>query len=695
MEFQIVHSIPGRIRVRLNPDTLKRYRHSYIARALADIPGITSVKINPLSGGILVHYLVPRISLKTVLTLLKALKLNDFPLMPREKQPVSLGWSYIGYVLYRLLQPYPLKPYFTMLGAAPYIIRGLKALMRGKVDINLLDASALSASLLQRNFRAASTLTFLLKTGEYLEEWAKRRSRTSLEESIASISGQIWIKDGDVERQIPYSQVQVDDLVVVRAGAMIPVDGQVEQGEAMVNEASLTGEPLPVMRAPGRSVHAGTVLEEGELYIRVRQKGEDTRYRQIISLIETSEASKAQIETRVNAIADKVVPFNFLLAGLVYAFTRNSLKVATALSVDYSCAIKLSTPLVFLAAMKEGLNHGVFFKGGATVEMLSRVDTVIFDKTGTLTKAQPAVVKVIGYNGYSQREVLKISACLEEHFPHPVAKAVVKHALDKKVEHLLEHAQVKYIVAHGIATVYQDKHTVIGSRHFINEDEKVDVSIAKAHEDAAAAQGYSVLYLARDGVLAGILYIDDPVREEAAEVVKMLRCVGIKYIYMITGDNRRAANKVACELGISGFMAETLPHQKAEAVKVLQSRGRCVAVIGDGMNDSPALSAADVGIAMKGGADLARHVADITMNDATLYPLVAARILAQRALKRIKSNNVSAVGINTALMGFGLSGVITQASSVWLHNLTTLGISVNSMRALLPKADDEADTDVS
>ena len=689
MDFNIVHSINGRIRVRLNPDTLKLYRHGYIARALADVPGITGVKINPISGSVLVHYHPEQLTQEMVLLLLQTLQLSEFPLAKQDKQSVSLGWLYIGYLLYRFMQPYALKPYFTIFGAVPYIMKGLRSLSRGKMDIDLLDASALSASLLQRNFRSASTLTLLLKTGEYLEQWAKHRSRTSLEDSIANVSGLVWIKEGDAEKQIPYSQVKADDTVAIRAGAMIPVDGTVINGEALVNESSLTGEPLPVMRAAGHTVHAGTVLEEGELYVCVLQKGEDTRFRQIIHMIEESEASKAQIETRANALADKVVPFNFLLAGSVYALTRNPMKATTALSVDYSCALKLSTPLVFLAAMKEGLNHGVFFKGGATLEMLSRVDTIVFDKTGTLTKAHPSVAKVIGYNGYTPREVLKIAACLEEHFPHPVAKAVVKHAVDENVEHLLEHAEVKYIVAHGIATKYQDKHTVIGSRHFICDDEKVDIAVAAADEEQAAALGYSILYLARDNMLAGILYIYDPAREEAAEVINMLRHTGIKYIYMVTGDNQRTANKIAGELGITGFMAETLPNQKAEAVKALQSKGRCVAVVGDGMNDSPALSVADVGIAMKGGADLAQHVADITLNDASLYPLVIARILSQRAMRRISYNNVSAIGINTLLMAFGIVGTLTGTSSMWLHNLTTLGISANSMRALLPTADDK------
>lgn len=687
MDFNIVHTLNGRIRVRLNPDTLKLYRYGYLARALADAPGITGVKISPVTGSILVHYQPGQLTEVMVLRLLRAMRLSEFPPAKHEKSPVSPGWSYIGYLLYRLIRPYSLKPYFTILGAIPYIIKGLRSLAKGRIDIDLLDASALSAALLQRDFRTASTLTLLLKTGQYLEQWAKYRSRLSLEESIANISGLVWVKAGDGEKQIPYSQIKAHDTVVIRAGAMIPVDGKVIGGEAMVNESSLTGEPLPVMRGEGHTVHAGTVLEEGELFVSVLQKGEDTRFRQIIHMIEESESAKAEIETRANAIADRIVPFNFLLAGSIFALTRNPVKASIALSVDYSCALKLSTPLVFLAAMKEGLNHGVFFTGGATMEMLSRVDTIVFDKTGTLTKAEPNVAKVIGYNGYSAHEVLKIAACLEEHFPHSVAKAVVKHAVDENVEHLLEHAEVKYIVAHGIATEYQNKHTVIGSRHFICDDEKVDITIAAADEERAAARGHSILYLARDNVLAGILYIHDPARAEAAEVIQMLRHAGIKYIYMVTGDNQRTAKKIADQLGISGFMAETLPHHKMEAVKVLQNKGRCVAVVGDGMNDSPALSVADVGIAMKGGADLAQHVADITLNDASLYPLVIARILSQRAMRRIAHNNVAAIGINTLLMGFGIRGVLTGTSSMWLHNLTTLGISANSMRALLPKAD--------
>jgi Cu2+-exporting ATPase len=496
--------------------------------------------------------------------------------------------------------------------------------------------------------------------------------------------GQIWIRKDGRDEQIPYSQLETGDLVVLRSGALIPIDGKVVQGNALVNESSMTGEPLAVSRSSGATVHAGTVIEEGELIVEVITKGEDTRFQKIVHLIEESEASRAKTEFRANELADKAVPFSFIAAGLAGLTNGGLQKAQTVLSIDYSCAIKLSTPLVFLSAMREGLNNGVFFKGGAPMEALAGVDTIVFDKTGTLTKAAPAIERIIPYNGYTGDEVLKISACLEEHFPHPVAKAVVKHALEKGLEHREKHTTVKYIAAHGIATEYEGQHTVIGSRHFVSDDEGIDISIAAADETTAAQEGKSLLYLAREGKLAGLLIIDDPLREEAAEVITMLRKLGIKRIYLLSGDNKRTTERIAHQLGADGFRGELLPHEKTGFVQALKNLGCTVAVVGDGMNDSPAMSAADVGIAMKDGADLAQNVADITLKDPSLYPLVIARLMSQRAMKKIRDNTTAAIGINSALILMSFMGSFTTTTSVWLHNLATLGVSMNSMRPLLP-----------
>ncbi len=685
MLFCRVHSIPGRVRYRIDPDTLRVYRYNALAHMLSDIPGVLSVSVNPRTGSVLLRYDAAALPESHIAEIMSALPIDELPKNDPKVKDVSLGWSYIGYQILRSLRPPALKPFLTVLGALPFFAEGLRAVLKGKMNVQLLDAAAIAASLLQRDFKSASTLMMLLKTGDYLEGWAKQRSRENLAASISLNVGQVWVLRDGREEQVPYSQIQPDDDVVIRAGTMIPVDGTVISGNALINESSMTGEPLSASRSAGASVHAGTVVEEGELVVRVHHKGEDTRFQKIVQLIQESESAKADIETRANEIADKVVPFNFAVAGGTYLLTRNPMKASAALSVDYSCAIKLSTPLVFLAAMREALTYGVFFKGGAAMEALSRVDTVVFDKTGTLTAATPAVTKIVAFNGYTGREVLKISACLEEHFPHPVAKAVVKHALDEGVEHQEEHTEVKYIVAHGIATKYRQEHTVIGSRHFICDDEGIDLSECVAAEQEAADGGYSLLYLARGGVLAGMIFINDPVRPEAKEVIAMLRHLGIKRFYMLTGDNVRTAERVAAQLGIDSFRGEVLPDQKADIVKLLKSKGCNVAVVGDGMNDSPALSCADVGIAMKGGADLAQEVADITLKDPSMYPLVIARIMAERSVKRIKGNNVAAVGINSALMFMSILGRFTPTTSVWLHNLTTLGLSINSMRALMPK----------
>jgi Cu2+-exporting ATPase len=646
---------------------------------------VKSAAVNPRTGSVLIYHEGRGSGEEAIFAALEALRLEDFPRRGDIPPLPSLGWSYIGYHLYRLLQPRRLRPFLTFAGALPYFAAGLRALAAGKMNIDLLDASAIGLAMIQKNFASASTLIMLLKTGGYLEKWAKLRSRESLEAAISLKVDRVWVRGRDGDVQTPYSQLKAGDIVIIRAGSMIPVDGEVEGGNALVNESSMTGEPLSAARSAGDTVHAGTVIEEGELFIKVAHKGEDTRFEKILRLIRQAEAAKAPAETQAGEIADKVVPFNFIIALLTFLATGGLTKASAALSVDYSCAIKLSTPLVFLAAMKEGLYNGVFFKGGAPLETLAKTDTIVFDKTGTLTKAAPRIDSVIAYNGYTEHTVLKIAACLEEHFPHPVAKAVVKYAVEKKTEHKEEHAAVKYIAAHGIATEYRGKHTVIGSRHFISEDEGVDVSPAATDEEAAALRGCSALYLAQGGVLAGMILIHDPVREEAHEVIAMLRRLGIRHFIMLTGDNKHAAERAARELGIECFRGEALPQDKAAYVNFLKEKGRVVAVVGDGMNDSPALAAADVGIAMKDGADLARNVADITLRDPSLYPLVIARLMSREAMKRIRGNTICAVGINSLFMFLSIFGGIGTTASVWLHNLTTLGISLNSMRKLLPK----------
>jgi Cu2+-exporting ATPase len=678
------------VRFRVQPGALTASAAAYIARELGAVPGAAAVTVNPRTGGILIHYdsgVVSRAAL------FRALEKIDPPASskPGARPKGELAWSYIAYQLRRLLTPPALKPLFTLLGALPFFVQGLKSLARARLDVPVLDAAAVGAALAQGNTGAASTLIMLLKTGEYLEAWAKDRSRENLAAALSLKTGQVWVRSPDgVDRELPYEALRPGDRIVLRAGALIPIDGKVLEGRALVNEAALTGESLPVEKTPGAAIHAGTVIEEGELAAEVLKKGEDTRYEGIIRLIEEGEGAKADTEIRANRIADRAAPFTFAAAGLTWLISRNSRKAAAVLSVDYSCAIKLSTPLAFLAAIREGLGNGVFFKGGAPMEKFAACDTIIFDKTGTLTLAAPALERIIPYNGFSKTSALKIAACLEEHFPHPVAKAVVAAALERKVRHREEHSSVKYIAAHGIASEYRGKHTVIGSRHFIGDDEGVDLSIAEADEAAAAAEGYSVLYLAQEKKLAALLLIKDPPRAEAAEVIAMLRALGIRRIYLLSGDNKKTTRRIARSLSLDGWRGELLPGDKRVIVRELRERGCRVAFVGDGMNDSPAMSAADVGIAMKDGADLARETADISLKESSLYPLVIARVMAQRVMKRVNANTRGAILLNSIFILMGLaenSGLNAGSSrSVWLHNLTTLALSVNAMRPLLGEA---------
>ncbi|MDR2401823.1 MAG: heavy metal translocating P-type ATPase [Deferribacteraceae bacterium] len=682
MNFQIVHKLPRRIRVRVKKGEIARCSIDSLSHGLASIKGVGSVAVNPRTGSVLIVHTALESELLQALSLFRLEDVKE----RSEPLPKSIGWSYIGYHIYRLLQPSKLRWIFTIAGAIPHILRGLSSLSRFKVDINVLDAAALLAALLQKDFKSASTLKMLLTTGEYLEKWAKQRSKESLIQAVSLNIGEVWVQRGDTLKLIPYAEVDKGDHAMVYAGSLIPVDGKVISGTAMVNESSLTGEMLAVAKSGGDTVHAGTAVEEGEILVEVKGKGVETRFQKIIALLQESELSKADVETKANQFADKVVPFNFLIALLTFLITRNPVKIAAALSVDYSCAVKLSTPLVFLSSMREALANGVFFKGGQAIEALSYADTIVFDKTGTLTEASPKVEKIIPYNGFTEKQVLKIAACLEEHFPHPVAKAVVKCALERDVQHKEEHSEVKYILAHGIATSYDTQHTVIGSKHFVSEDESVDVSVAYEAEQEAGEAGHSLLYLAQTGVLIGVLVISDPIRKEAEETIKMLRALGIKRLYMLTGDNVRAARRVSEKLGIDSYKGEMLPNEKAEFVKALKESGCNVAVVGDGMNDSPALSYAHVGVAMKGSSDLAEQVSDITLKTDSLYTLVIARLIAQRSMERIRKNNICAVGVNSILMFLGITGILTNQSSVWLHNLTTLSISLNSMKNLLPKA---------
>jgi len=575
--------------------------------------------------------------------------------------------------------------------SVPYLKRCLDSLTHGRLDVDALDGTAIAVSLLRRDFRTVGLLTLLLGFGDALERYTQKRSLENLASHLALQVDKVWVRREGADMLIPFQELDESDLVTVRDGTVIPVDGVVAEGVASVNESSLTGEALGVMRTVGSSVYAGTVVEAGELFIRPTSIGRDTRMQQIVRFVENAEQLKAGIQARYEKLADRAVPFTFALAGLVFLATRNLARAASVLLVDYSCALRLATPLAILSAMNEGVGHKVMVKGGRFLESLSRVDTVVFDKTGTLTQSRPEVACVIPVTQeqggsaavQGEEEVLRLAACLEEHFPHPVAKAVVHAAEERGLQHAEEHAEVEYVVAHGIASQWRGRRVLLGSRHYISQDEGVDVSHLEETVAELAGQGFSLLYLAVDGVLAGIIAMRDPIRPESAALIARLREMGVSHVMMLTGDDERTASAVARSLGITEYRSQVLPEDKALVIRELKEAGRTVLMLGDGINDSPALSCADVGVTLRDGSDLAREVADVVLMGGSLNELVTALELGRGTMRRIHGNFVATMGLNSLFLAGGLVGLLRPGLSAVLHNLTTLGVSLNAMRPAL------------
>lgn len=700
MSFCIIHELQGlngtaagRMRVRAHRP-LPLSVTADLTRNLDDLPGISGVRVNPRVGSVLFFY-ADQQSRLSALRLLAVRDKNPVPHTPAvtsellpEKTPGGGLLPLLRFFVIRPLLPRIWRMVSSVMAAMPFLLKGVASLLHGRLSVDVLDAAAIAASLLMRDFRTVSVLTLLLGLGETLEYWTRRRSLDSLTESLALNVDSVWLlgKDG-TEASVPLGQVQKDDLVVVRDGGSIPVDGIVEEGCALVNQSSMTGEPLGVPRARGAAVFAGTVVEEGRLVIRVNQVGDGTRLRQVISFIEQSEALKAGIQGKTERLADLAVPFTFALAALVWLITRNPMRAASVLLVDYSCALRLATPLAVLSAMREGAGRGVLVKGGRFLETLASADAVVFDKTGTLTHSLPRVVEVAPAPGYGRAEVLRLAACLEEHFPHPVARAVVRRAEEENLLHAEEHSEVEYVVAHGVASHLHGKRALIGSRHYVCHDEGVAVDEMDETIRAFSARGLSLLYLALDGRLAGIVGIEDPLRPEAPHLVERLRREGMRVI-MLTGDDERTAGAVAARLGIAEYRAQVLPADKAGAIRALQAEGRTVIMLGDGINDSPALSAADVGVSLRDGADLAREVADVVLADGRLSDLLVARELGRAALRRIHTNFAWIMTLNTLFLAGGLIGLVPPGLSAVLHNVTTVGVTLNAMRPMLPRGRD-------
>ncbi|WP_446424581.1 heavy metal translocating P-type ATPase [Mailhella sp.] len=684
MKFVLVHRIRGRARLRAETPFGLRTANS-LADGLYGIPGMEGVRVNPRVGSVLLFYGDEAV-FEAACLVLNCAEEGQEPYQPAVPQPddgrPSL-FPFFRYLFLRPILPFAVNVVNAFRTATPYLKRCFDSLSHGRLDVDALDGTAIAISLLRRDFSTVGLLTLLLGFGDSLERYTQKKSLENLASHLALEVDKVWVRRETVDMLIPFQEVTEDDFVTVRDGSVIPVDGVVVEGTASVNEASLTGEALGVMRTAGASVYAGTVVEAGEIYIRPTSIGRDTRMQQIVRFVENSEQLKAGIQGRYEKLADRAVPFTFALAGLVFLLTRNITRAASVLLVDYSCALRLATPLAILSAMNEGVQHKVMVKGGCFLESLAHVDTVVFDKTGTLTQSRPEVARVIPAEGYEEREVLRLAACLEEHFPHPVAKAVVHCAEERQLQHAEEHAEVEYVVAHGIASLWRGQRVLLGSRHYISQDEGVDVSAMEDDISELARQGYSLLYLAIEGRLAGIIAMEDPIRPESAALVRRLGEMGIPHVMMLTGDDERTARAVASSLGIGEYRSQVLPEDKARVIQELKAQGRTVLMLGDGINDSPALSMADVGVTLRDGSDLAREVADVVLMGGTLNELVTALELGRGTMRRIHGNFLAAMGLNSVFLAGGLVGLLRPGLSAVLHNLTTLGVSLNAMRPAL------------
>ncbi len=693
LKHQIIYDKPGRLRVRLNSCNISREQASGISSLLLNTKGVLSADVTYINGSILVYY--KNGFRDSILNTISALNKKDIPLIDNENEGSlrelddnfkhslfkMIGRNFI----YRTFIPAPLRFLLTLNRAKGYVKKGLSSLGNGSLDVAVLDAVSISASIVSGSTSTANSIMFLLGVSGLLEDYTRKKAKASLAQSLFVNVDKVWLVTDKEDISIPLSQINIGDSIRVRSGGMIPVDGEVTEGEALVNESSMTGEPLPVMRNMGSSVYAGTVIEEGNITVKVKVLPDNSRIQKIVSMIDESEALKAGIQSKAEKLADAIVPFSLLTALGTLAFTRNVSKALSVLMVDYSCAIKLSSPICVISAMREATNYNIMVKGGKHLESYAQADTIIFDKTGTLTNTCPKVTKIIGFNGYDRDSVLKISACIEEHFPHSIARAVVHQAETEGLHHEEEHADVEYVVAHGIATHLNGERTLIGSSHFLFEDEGIEISDEIKSIIKKEEAGCSALYLSIGKSLVGMICITDPIREEAVDVIKALKKKGFKRIIMLTGDSESAA-KAACEkLGITEYRAQVLPEDKANVVASLKKEGHKVVMVGDGINDSPALSVADVSVAMKSASDIAREVADITLLSEDLMTLITLRRLSTNLFDRIRSNHSFIIGFNTMLIVGGVCGILPPATSALLHNVSTTAISGLSMRPCLTK----------
>ncbi len=691
MKFFIRHETRGRIRIHLDQKRMSYEQADTLAYYLENLNGVVTAKVYERTCDAVVSYQGSRAE---IISGIRAFHYQDVevPSQVLQSSGRALNSEYqekliskvICHYGRKLFLPYPLNAIYTTATSLKYIWKGIDTLLQRKIEVPVLDATAIGVSVFRQDFGTAGSIMFLLGIGELLEEWTHKKSVGDLARTMSLNVGKVWLKKDEQEILVESGEIQPGDEVVVRMGTVIPFDGTVTDGEAMVNQASLTGESVPVCKKPDSVAYAGTVVEEGEITIRVKTVGGSSRYDKIVTMIEESEKLKSSLEGKAEHLADKLVPYTLGGTALTYLLTRNATKALAILMVDFSCALKLAMPISVLSAIREAGTHKVTVKGGKYLEAIAEADTIVFDKTGTLTKAKPTVVDVVSFEENNPDEMLRIAACMEEHFPHSMAKAVVSAARKKQLAHEEMHSKVEYIVAHGISTTIEDHKAVIGSYHFVFEDEKCVIPEDGQAKFDNIPEEYSHLYLAIDGRLAAVICIEDPLREEAKASVDALRAAGISKIVMMTGDSERTAAAIARRVGVDEYYSEVLPEDKANFIEKEKAAGRKVIMVGDGINDSPALSAANVGIAISDGAEIAREIADITVGADDLQELVVLKEISNALMKRIRRNYRFIVTFNAGLIACGVAGILQPTTSALLHNTSTLAISLKSMQNLLP-----------
>ena len=690
MKFSIKHEIKGRIRVHLHQNRMSFEQADTLLYYLTNNQYVKNAKEFERTADAAIYFVGDRENIIEALRKF-AYENVDVPAAVLETSGRGLNNTYqrkmVEKVVYRyarrILLPYPVRAVYTTAMSLKYIYKGVKTLLKGKIEVPVLDATAIGVSVIRNDIATADSIMFLLGIGELLEEWTHKKSVDDLARTMSLNTGSVWMLSDGKEVQVSSNDIKEGDCVVVHMGTIIPFDGEVYDGEAMVNQASITGESMPVRRVKDNYVYAGTVVEEGEITIKVKKVGGTSQYEKIVGMIEETEKLKSASESKASHIADKLVPYTLGGTDLTYLLTRNVTKALSVLMVDFSCALKLAMPISVLSAIREASLHNITVKGGKYLEAMAEADTIVFDKTGTLTKANPTVVDVVSFNGQDSDELLRIAACLEEHFPHSMAKAVVDAAAEKNLEHEEVHSEVEYIVAHGISSMIDGQKVVIGSHHFVFEDEKCTVDSEKMGTFNSLPPEYSHLYMAINNRLAAVICIEDPLREEAAAVIRSLKMAGICKVVMMTGDSDRTAKAIAKKAGIDEYYSEVLPEDKANFVEKEKAKGRKVIMIGDGINDSPALSAADIGISISDGAEIAREIADVTIGADNLYEIVTLKALSNSLVKRIDKNYRFIVSFNAGLIVLGITGIIPPTMSALLHNGSTLAIGMKSMENLL------------